>query len=275
MIDLQHLIPTHGGTIQLCDDCFANALLSSGIRASLPEEISQSKSIVQVKSEVANEPGLQIGKGKDEKAQPTTTLPMLVDLAQPAPLAKAEGADPDRDQEKSLSGLPADRGGDLPVVPRNPASTGIERLHDSVEGENRPESGRPIDGQKQPRVAKEKCTNRATGGHQAQIVNLKVERDRRHKTQQHSPATRGQKSLRKSQPRVAKGKPYVEAVGASVGTMAFRVRWRENGKRQPPVYLSRVSKEVYELIKEGDYEAFKRQLISSYQSGTVRASHTA
>lgn len=115
------------------------------------------------------------------------------------------------------------------------------------------ESGQPHVATPEPEIA--------TRGQQADVFYLATERDKR-------AATRGQ-------PHVAKGKIYVEAVGASVGTIAFRLRWRENGKRQPPVYVSRVSIEVYEMIKGGDYEAFKQQLVSSHNAGSVRASHTA
>ena len=130
-------------------------------------------------------------------------------------------------------------------------------------------------GHSQPRIAKKPIT--------ASVVSLSAERAKRIKTQRHSIATRGQSpiatrgqdGLRKAQPRVAIGKAYIEAVGASVGTMAFRLRWRENGKRQLPIYVSRVSMEVYEMIKGGDYEAFKQQLVSSHSASPVRASHTA
>jgi hypothetical protein len=129
--------------------------------------------------------------------------------------------------------------------------------------------------QAQPHVARESSESSITDEHPPKVVSLDAARDKRLKTQQDSAATRGQGKLRKSQPPVAKGKPYVEAVGASVGTMAFRLRWRENGKRQPPIYVSRVSMDVYEMIKGGDYEAFKQQLVSSHMPGAIRASHTA
>ena len=94
-----------------------------------------------------------------------------------------------------------------------------------------------------------------------QIVDLATERKRRRKV-----ATTGQ-------PHVATGKPYIEAVKASKGTWAFRLRWYENGARVKPIYISRVADSVYEIIREGDYEAFKKQLIGSHSAGAVRASH--
>lgn len=124
---------------------------------------------------------------------------------------------------------------------------------------------------KQPRVAKKKT---ATRGQSAEVIDLAARRDKRLKTQQPELATRGQKGLTKKGKSGA-GKPYVEAVGASVGTIAFRLRWRENGKRKPPIYLSRVSKEVYEVIKAGNYEAFKQQLIASHSASAVRAGNAA
>lgn len=130
-----------------------------------------------------------------------------------------------------------------------------------------------------PHVDRKKREKLATRGQSATVHDLTAERDKRLKTQQHSsatrgqnnPATRGQKSLRKNQPHVATKKPYIEAVGASVGTMAFRIRWRENGKRSAPVYLSWVSNDVFQLIKKGDYDAFKKQLISNYVQTTLRS----
>lgn len=78
---------------------------------------------------------------------------------------------------------------------------------------------------------------------------------------------------KKKQPRVATGKPYIEAVKASKGTWAFRVRWYQNGHRVSPIYISRVADSVYEIIRKGDYEAFKEQLISSHMPSAIRASH--
>lgn len=121
-----------------------------------------------------------------------------------------------------------------------------------------------IVGKKQPHVAKKKV---ATGGQKAEVVDLATVRKKRQKTQRLGLATRGQKK--------ARSKAYVEAVGASIGTMAFRLRWRENGKRQPPIYLSRVSNDVFAMIKQGNYEAFKEQLVVSHSAGAIRAGHTA
>jgi len=101
----------------------------------------------------------------------------------------------------------------------------------------------------------------ATRGHVAKVVSLATERKKRAKV-----AT-------KRQPHVATGKPYVEAVKASKGTWAFRVRWYENGHRVKPVYISRVADPVYEIIRQGDYGKFKKQLIASHFSGAVQAGH--
>lgn len=116
----------------------------------------------------------------------------------------------------------------------------------------------------QPHVAKKKLTTR---GQKAQTDEIAAWKAKRQKPQRLGLATRGQKK--------ARSKPYIEAVGASVGTMAFRLRWRENGKRQPPIYLSRVSNDVFTMIKQGNYEAFKNQLVASHFAGAVRAGHTA
>lgn len=127
----------------------------------------------------------------------------------------------------------------------------------------------------QPRVAKKKPRKIATRGQLAEVVSLDAERNKRQKSQQHSAATRGRKTLRKKQPHVAGGNPYVEAVKASKGTWAFRLRWRSGGQRSKPVYLSRVADPVYEMIREGNYEAFKEQLVASHFAGAVRAGNTA
>jgi hypothetical protein len=126
----------------------------------------------------------------------------------------------------------------------------------------------------QPRVAKKTARKTATRGQTDKISDISAWKAKRQKTQQPELATRGQKCLTKKS-RSGAGKPYVEAVGASVGTVAFRLRWRENGKRMPPIYLSRVSKEVYAIIKTGNYEAFKQQLIASHSEGAIRARNTA
>lgn len=134
---------------------------------------------------------------------------------------------------------------------------------------DQPPTPAPVAKITRPHVAEKQRAELATRGQQATVHDLATERDKRLKTQQPELATRGQKSLTKKA-RTGAGKPYVEAVGASVGTMAFRLRWRENGKRQPPIYLSRVSNAVFDLIKKGNYEAFKQQLISNHMPGAVR-----
>lgn len=125
---------------------------------------------------------------------------------------------------------------------------------------------------KAPHVAKKKS---ATRGKSEPIDEVAVWRAKRLKSQQRSSATRGQKTLRKNQPHAAKGKPYVEAVKASKGTWAFRLRWYENGRRAKPVYISRVADAVYEMIREGNYESFKEQLIGSHSASAIRAGNRA
>jgi hypothetical protein len=88
-------------------------------------------------------------------------------------------------------------------------------------------------------------------------------------------ATRGQQKLTQKARRATVSGHFVEAVKASKGTWAFRIRWREIDGKRPVVYVSRVSDVVYELIKGGDYEAFKRQLIAGHSASAIRASHTA
>lgn len=83
-------------------------------------------------------------------------------------------------------------------------------------------------------------------------------------------ATRGNNRGRKAKPSI-----NVEPVKASKGTWAFRIRERAGAKRLPPVYTARVSDAVYEMIREGDYEQFKKQLISSYRTRAIRSSHGA
>jgi len=96
-----------------------------------------------------------------------------------------------------------------------------------------------------------------------------------------STATRGKSE--KVKPRVkstikraTRGKsalpPKVEDVKASKGTWAFRLRWNSLPGR-PVIYVSRVADSTYELIKKGNYEDFKRQLISSYIESAIRASN--
>ncbi len=64
-------------------------------------------------------------------------------------------------------------------------------------------------------------------------------------------------SLLKRPPQL--GRPYVESVKGSKGTWAFRFRWRQ-GKKRRVEYSSYVTDEVYELIQQGDYAAFKGQM---------------
>ena len=64
--------------------------------------------------------------------------------------------------------------------------------------------------------------------------------------------------------------PKIDAVKASKNTWAFRVRWIEPDGSRPVVYLYRVSDPVYRMIRKGNYAAFKKQLISGYQSA-IRA----
>jgi hypothetical protein len=123
------------------------------------------------------------------------------------------------------------------------------------------------------RVAKKSAVNLATRGHGAEVVDLATERRNRLKTQQHSLATRGQKTLRKNISHAGHRTAYIEAVKASKGTWAFRLRERIDGVRRPPIYISRVADSIYEMIRGGDYETFKQQLISSHSAGAVRASH--
>lgn len=98
-----------------------------------------------------------------------------------------------------------------------------------------------------------------------------------------STATRGKSE--KVKPRVkstikhaTRGKsalpPKVEDVKASKGTWAFRLRWNSLPGR-PVIYVSRVADSTYELIKKGNYEDFKQQLISSYIESAIRASNKA
>jgi hypothetical protein len=96
-------------------------------------------------------------------------------------------------------------------------------------------------------------------------------------------ATRGKsgkaKAPAKSKSKLAtRGKssrpPKVEDVKASKGTWAFRLRWNSFPGR-PVIYVSRVADSTYDLIKKGNYENFKEQLISSYGESTLRASNGA
>lgn len=97
-------------------------------------------------------------------------------------------------------------------------------------------------------------------------------------------ATRGKSKGRKvpvksTSNRATRGKlsdrpPKVEAVKNSKGTWAFRLRWNSLPGR-PVAYVTFVSDAVYELIKSGDYDAFKEQLITNYNAKALRANHGA
>jgi hypothetical protein len=127
----------------------------------------------------------------------------------------------------------------------------------------------------EPHVVRKSAKYRATLGQVAEVVDLAAERRNRRKTHTHSVATRGAIKLRKS--RIVKGSKsvVVEPVKASKGTWAFRLRVRIDGVRNPPIYVSRVSDLVYQMIREGDYESFKKQLIESYSARAVRSGNGA
>ena len=89
-------------------------------------------------------------------------------------------------------------------------------------------------------------------------------------------ATRGASSvpqdatpLESTGPHVAQGKWQVDAVKTSKGAWAFRLRWAEGRKRGTPIYVARVSDEMYTAIREADYEQFKAELISIHQSRAI------
>lgn len=94
-------------------------------------------------------------------------------------------------------------------------------------------------------------------------------------------ATRGgndikpKKSGSKAKSATRGGKWQVDAVKASKGTWAFRIRWAEGATRGTPLYVTRVTDSVYKSIRKGNYAAFKNQLIASYGEGAVRASNQA
>src|SRR5262245_10150945 len=66
----------------------------------------------------------------------------------------------------------------------------------------------------------------------------------------------------------------VDYVKASKNTWAFRIRWTESDGQRPVIYVSRVSDKLFNLITKGKvrYAQFKKQLIASYKSRTVRES---
>jgi hypothetical protein len=125
---------------------------------------------------------------------------------------------------------------------------------------------------KRPRVAKEKRQEPAAQDGPADVLDFAAGRDKRLKTQQPELATRGKKLVSKKT-RKGIGEWRVDAVKASAGTWAFRLRRQENGKRSKPIYVSRVANTTYEMIREGDYEGFKKQLVASHMPGAVRASY--
>ena len=73
----------------------------------------------------------------------------------------------------------------------------------------------------------------------------------------------------------ADGKWKVDYVRASENTYAFRLRWTVGRTRGTPIYISRVSAAVFQMIRKGDYEQFKKGLISDYCAGALRASNQA
>lgn len=75
--------------------------------------------------------------------------------------------------------------------------------------------------------------------------------------------------LESTGPHVAQGKWQVDAVKTSKGAWAFRLRWAEGRKRGTPIYVARVSDEMYTAIREADYEQFKAELISIHQSRAI------
>lgn len=68
------------------------------------------------------------------------------------------------------------------------------------------------------------------------------------------------------------GKWQVDYVRASENTYAFRLRWAVGRKRTNTQYVSRVTLTTFKRIKQGDYDAFKNQLIAIHGSGALSAS---
>lgn len=66
----------------------------------------------------------------------------------------------------------------------------------------------------------------------------------------------------------------VDHVKPSKGTWAFRIRWTEENGERPAAYVSRVSDDLFAAITSSrkTYGNFKKQLIASYLSRTVRRS---
>ena len=86
-------------------------------------------------------------------------------------------------------------------------------------------------------------------------------------------AIRPKKPTSKSATRGNSG-PVVEPSKGSKNTWQFRLRWNSLPGR-PVVYVATVTDAVYERIRKGDYEAYKRQIISSYEATSVRAGNKA
>lgn len=70
------------------------------------------------------------------------------------------------------------------------------------------------------------------------------------------------------------GKWQVDYVRASENTYAFRLRWAVGKKRGTPVYVSRVSATIFEIIRKRNYEAFKKQLIAIHGTRALSAGKT-
>lgn len=108
---------------------------------------------------------------------------------------------------------------------------------------------------------------------QAEIINFADFATRGKKNQKpvssfdSASATCGKKPV----PHVASGRWQVDYVRASENTYAFRLRWAEGKKRGTPIYVSRVSITVFQMIRKGNYDAFKKQLISSHCESTLPA----
>lgn len=85
-------------------------------------------------------------------------------------------------------------------------------------------------------------------------------------------ATRGEK---KAKNRLNKS-PVVEAVKASKGTWAFRLRWNSLPNR-PVEYITRVTDATYNLITANreTYERYKRQVLQIAVTGSVPTSDQA
>ena len=82
-------------------------------------------------------------------------------------------------------------------------------------------------------------------------------------------------SKRRGRPRSADAsRPYVEAVKASKGTWAFRLRWKYSATDRPIIYVDRVSDEVYDLIRKDYYEEYKEAIIRNYK-GAIPSRHSA